>query len=318
MKHHYKSKKSRKKDFKRIQANNKILKIIESSQTYKMKKKVEKLSSMCLFNKPEKKIREELDKIKGLPFMTTIFHKGKEIERAVPNTKNEPIFESVSRISYKPLKYNTNYQRASTPKNTMFYGCVIPENPSENEIQYARIVSSAETCELLRNENAADGNELITFGKWIVKEDLNLATIVNPYEKYKIQSLAGLVAEYQNCLNTLPNDCYLASIYFLKFITKEFSKKVDKGKNYEYIISAIFTEILVSNPNNDIDGIIYPSVQVGKEGLCVAICPKSMKKLELFKVLQCEVIRKGKKVCLNNIRFTSNIRSDGTFDLEDI
>jgi hypothetical protein len=318
MKQHCKSKKSRNKDLRRIQASDEILKTIKSEQPCIVQMVIDKLTKLDLSHKPEKKVKDALDKIKQIPIMVTRYNIGKEIERAVPNTESEPVFNTVSRISYKPQKYNTDFQRASTPDNTMFYGCVIPENVSNEEIDNARVIGAAETCELIRNENAEDGKQLITFGKWRVKEELNLATIVNPDVEYKVEYLKKLVADYQKCLNTLSKDIRKSYQILLKFITSEFSKTVDKGKNYNYMISAIFTEMLITSPNNNIDGVIYPSVQTDGNGLCIAILPESMNKLELIKVLQCKAIRKGKKVSLDNVSLTLDIHSDGTFNLTDI
>jgi ribosomal protein L30 len=295
---------------------NPIKRKIKRDKIRKMQKIVKRLSRLDLSKRPKYIIKNELKKVNCLPFMLTTFAKGKEIERAVPNTDEEPLFSDTNRISYKPQEYNTDYQRASTPDNTMFYGSVIPEKISEDEISYARMIGAAETSELIRDANAPDGEQLITFGKWTVKEDLNLITIVNPITDYKIQFIKELVSDYRKRLEELPDKLNNESQLFLKFITKEFSKKVNKGENFNYMISANFTELILKNPN--IDGIIYPSVQAGKEGLCVAIRPESMYKLELTKVLQCKIIRNGKLVLLDNVKYCMRINHDGTFDLLDI
>src|SRR5690606_23759634 len=105
----------------------------------------------------------------------------KEIERAVNNTKEESEFSSVARISYKPAKYNSNYLRASTPKNTMFYGSVISEDDFDQEdIKFARIVGATEISSLMRNSDVIEGWSRITFGTWEVIEPISLATIIDP------------------------------------------------------------------------------------------------------------------------------------------
>jgi ribosomal protein L30 len=299
----------------------KVKHLVEKEHEETIPEIVRRLSKLDLSTRPKYIIKNELEKVTHLPYMLTTFAEGKEIERAVPNTEEEPIFGDADRISYKPQKYNTDYQRASTPDNTMFYGSVIPEEISEYEISHARVIGAAETCELIRDTNAPDGEQIITFGKWIVKEDLNLITIVNPITDYKIQYLKELVADYRKFLEKLHDNVRNESLlFFLKFITKEFSKKVQKGENYNYMISASFTEMILSNfYNSQIDGVIYPSVQVDENGLCVAICPESiMHKLELSKVLQCKVIRKGKSILINNEKYCESINSDGTFKLMDI
>lgn len=74
----------------------------------------------------------------GVVVMT--LHEGKSIIRARPNEPNET-FKTVSELSYKPAKFNTTFQRASTPNTTMFYGCVVPENIAEGELDNARVTS---------------------------------------------------------------------------------------------------------------------------------------------------------------------------------
>jgi ribosomal protein L30 len=292
----------------------------KSSKIIKLYKIISQLKKLNLSTRPKHKIRTELDKIKQIstmiPTMLTKFSTGKEIERAVANSEEEPIFTTDKRISYKPKFLNTDYQRASTPNETVFYGSVIPEEVSSDEIPYARIIGAAETSNLIRDENASDGEQAITFGKWIVLEDLNLVTIVNPNKEYKIQYIKELVGNYRKNLNKLSDECRISYELFLEFITNEFEKKVQSGKNYEYMVSAIFTEWLMEN--TDKDGIIYPSVQAGGEGLCVAIKPESMHKLKLSSVLQCKVVRTGKSVSLNNLRYSSTVNSDGTFELLNI
>ena len=283
-----------------------------------MKIIIENLKRLDLSKRPEKEIIEELKKISSLPFMTTTYYPNKEIERAVLNTDEEPVFKTASRLSYKPNEYNTDYQRASTPENTMFYGCVIPADLSEKEIKYARIIGATETCDLIRNEDAEDGERFITFGKWRVVENLDLVSIVDPYVEYRIKYLNDLVNAYRACLNNLPAEKSKEIQCVLSYLASEFSKKVDYGKNYDYMVSAIFTELLVNHGRNKIDGILYPSVQTNGFGLCIAISPKSMYKLELIHVLQCKVIRKSMDVDLKNIRLCNVNPPNSVFELKDI
>ena len=287
-------------------------------QSDNMKTVIENLKKLDLSKKPEKEIKEELNKITSLPFVIDTFTSSEEIERAVPNTEEEPIFHTVSRLSYKPHKYNTDFQRASTPANTMFYGSVIPADLSEKEVYNARIIGAAESCDLIRDETKDDGEKLITFGKWRVKEPLNLVAIIDPNKQYKVKYLNKLVNAYKEGLSRMTTTDSKDIKEMLSFICDEFSKRVNQGENYNYMNSAIFTEILVNHSGSKIDGILYPSVQTDGDGLCVAIRPESMHKLELIKVLQCKAVRKGKKVDLDNIRFCDVNPSNSDFKLEDI
>lgn len=281
-----------------------------------MKTVVESLRKIDLSKRPEKEIKEELNKISSLPFMITTFNSPKEIERAVPNTEKEPVFNTASRLSYKPQEYNTDFQRASTPNNTMFYGSVIPTDLSKEEICNARIIGAAESCDLIRDETKRDDEKLITFGKWRVKEPLELVTIVDPNKQYKVKYLKELVNAYKDKLSKIPVDSSNEIQKVLAYFSDEFSKTVNHGENYNYMISAILTEILVIHKNNKIDGILYPSVQTDGYGLCVAIRPESMHKIELVKVLQCKAVRKGKKVDIKSVKHCDVYPPNSDFKLE--
>ena len=136
------------------------------------------LKSLDLSHEPDEDIERILREIfqGGVPIMTTDYRYPKELERAVNNTEEEPLFSTKARISYKPKEFNKTYLRASTPDHTMFYASVIPEGKlTEEEIIYARIVGSAETVDLLRD--SLDGERLITFGKWQVQDLISVITL---------------------------------------------------------------------------------------------------------------------------------------------
>src|SRR5690606_39182908 len=99
---------------------------------------------------------------------------------------------------------NKNYLRASTPKNTMFYGSVISEELEGEEKKYARIVGAAEVSSLVRNSDVIEGWSRITFGKWQVVENISLATIIDPTKKYEQPYLNKLAAKYMSFLNQVP------------------------------------------------------------------------------------------------------------------
>jgi hypothetical protein len=162
------------------------------------------------------------------------------------------------------------------------------------------------------------GEKLITFGKWRVKEPLDLVTIVDPNKQYKVKYLKELVNAYKDELSKIPADSSNGIQEVLAYFSDEFSKKVNQGENYNYMVSAILTEMLVTHKNNKTDGILYPSVQTDGHGLCVAVRPESMHKLELIKVLQCKAVRKGKEVGVENIRLCDVNPPNSDFKLEDI
>lgn len=84
------------------------------------------LESLDLTKYPEKEIRYYLNSIGKMASIVVTYHNGKCVMRARPNLENER-FPKKSDLSFKPQEYNSTYQRASTPKKTMFYATVIPD-----------------------------------------------------------------------------------------------------------------------------------------------------------------------------------------------
>jgi hypothetical protein len=212
---------------------------------------------------------------------------GATIIRVNNNTEDEPIFSKVERISYMPNELNSEYQRASTPYNTMFYGVIVQISDQKN----ARYAAAFEVNKFLR-ENI-QGKQTITVSKWQVIKPLKLFSITKD------------ISSVQN---------YLAN---------EFSKEVDKNCKEDYMISAIMSEIIVEQEGYD--GVIYPSVQTHGSiktltnetinPLCLALSPRLIDegkikpvlasqhkvivdengKAKLFKAFNCCEIQEGQK-----------------------
>lgn len=270
---------------------------------------IEKLKALDLSTFPENRIKELLKELPLVPTIIIDYGKGKTFERAVNNPDSTP-FNTKSRISYKPSQFNTTHQRASTPNNTMFYASVIPEELSVEEVKYARITGAYETVDLLR-ENI-DGERIVTFGKWEVKETISVVCIFDPNIDYKV--------DYINKIRDFYKSQQISSIEVdkrdevLSFLAAEFSKD-SNGQIYNYLISATMTELLTST---GVDGILYPSVQADGYGLCIALHPRAVDKLQLHKVLQCKVIKNGESIKILNEKVCNVDDDSETFELKDI
>lgn len=274
---------------------------------------VKTLKQLDLSDRNSSQIRQLLTLLLqgGLPIVTTDFNNPKMIERAVCNTLEEPIFSTVDRISYKPEKYNKTYLRASTPNNTMFYASFIPEDElSEQEISYARITGAFEVIDFLRENR--DGKALITFGKWLVQKQISVISIFNPEMEYGINYINRIKNHYTN--QQITPEKKKERDYILFFLASEFSKRVDADQSFNYKISAIFTELAV---NNGTDGVLYPSVQSGGYGLCIALHPRVINRLMPIAILQCELIKNGINARLINRRHCRVVEGSDTFKLED-
>jgi len=275
---------------------------------------INKLKNLDLSSYPEKEVETLLKKIfqNPIPIVTTDYRYPKEIERAVNNTEDEPIFNSKNRISFKPAKYNSTHQRASTPNNTMFYASVIPENElSKDEIQYARITGAKEVVDLFR-ENI-NGQRTVTFGKWEIQDLISVTTIFDPNVDYKIAYINEVKEFYKK--QKLSSEQIEQRDEVLAFLANEFSKRIEKGNNHEYLISAIVTELLV---NHNSDGVLYPSVQADGYGLCLALHPRVMNRLKLIKVLQCKIKKEGNDESILNERVCKVEDETDNFELKEI
>lgn len=230
--------------------------------------------------------------------MRTEYRKGKFFDRAVRIKDDEADFNSRCRLSYAPVEYNTNYLRASTPENTMFYGSVLKDNYTLDDHSYTRITACCETSELLRDHTIATGERLMIIGTWEVQDFMTLATIFDPTKEYEIDYLKEIKNSYRTLLKQNP-ELETKGIEYLKFLAEEFSKDVKNGKNHEYHISALFSALI---SNTGVDGVIYPSVRATGIGLCVAIHPKVLKKLKLVGVRKCLLKKENGQVKITYLK----------------
>jgi hypothetical protein len=277
-----------------------------------MDKIIEAFRNLDLSTNPEKEIRELFNSVEVTAGMSVTFHKGKSVMRARPNYNGEK-FSKKSDFSFKPQKNNDTYQRASTPYQTMFYGAVLPEDLREGELDNARIIGALETVPLLRDKNKS-GYQKISFGRWFVKEDINLIAIVFNEEYIKknryTSELANSYKEF--CKYTDP-DIVEKSNKFQSFLASEFSKETIRN-NYDYMISAIYSELVTKK---GYDGVFYPSVRVAGEGFNVALTPEATEKLELKVVGECSLYKLKENAVLGLDSILEINDSDAEFVLDD-
>lgn len=274
-----------------------------------MKDVIERLKSLDLESEPVSDIEEIISSLGYLPAAIYDFHKGKIVHRARCISGDENIIDA-SQLSFTPTEFNTRYQRASTPEQTMFYGAVIPE--FEDKLQIERLVGACEASELLRNPNAPDGEEIIVFGEWIVKEKISLLSIINPEtESNSINFFKEMTAGYHAFLDKYPSIKENAKL-FQSYMSSEFAKSEIRG-DFDYLITAKLTEQIIRH----CDGVVYPSVRAEYNGLCVAISPEIVdKNLELVGVLECRITKVGNYVNIENLRSADEV-VDGKFELQD-
>ncbi|SFB86175.1 hypothetical protein SAMN04487891_10399 [Flagellimonas taeanensis] len=233
------------------------------------------------------------------------------ILRARPN-KDCPRFTDTQELSIKPARYNTDFQRASTPRKTMFYG-VYMSQPSQNELDIMRTTAAYETIPEIRLPNNPYSGKL-TLGYWTNHEPLNLIAIMHKKQYTEINPYSMEVFHaYREHLANGDKNLMQKSIAFYDFLADEFSKKDIRG-NYDYKISALFSE---AASRNSVDGIIYPSVRLGGMSFNVALNELAIKKLKLDSVEEATVQQEGNNVSISINAFTK-CNNQSTFKLEDV
>ena len=267
---------------------------------------INRLEALDLSQYPYFEIRELIREFGKVGFIIFTLHPGKTITRA----RCDGNLKTVSDLSYKPQQYNKQCQRASTPMRTMFYGCIVPE---EQNIIDTRFISACESSSLIREGMETSGEQTITFGKWEVIEDIHLLVVIHKdYFHDADNSLLGeLKIAYEDFLMKYPDTAKDIDIS-AKYFAKEFSKKNEDGFDYNYLISAIFTEVVTTD--HAFDGVMYPSVQAeGQLGFNVAITPDAVdKKMKLVVAYETQIKKIGEKVNIGGKSKKGTILQDYT------
>lgn len=227
---------------------------------------VSQLSAIQLVNTPECRgqVHYLVDLIFPLYWLHHPIKAGTIISRC---RKDAPNLEKES-FGCKPARLVNDFQRASVPHESVFYGAV-GDRDSEDGDFIAMLESST-----LHREGKIIGREEIFVSQWKVIQDNNMAIICHPNVFLGVNpngAVRNMQNNYVRLLYDYPNpDLAPEFDKLVAFISSQFGKKVKDGNNYQYMISAYFAH----NAFETEAGIIYPSVQVnGRLGFNVAIRP---------------------------------------------
>lgn len=223
---------------------------------------------------PHDEVLAELRKIGKAGLVMNTLHPTYEIIRVRPNNGGER-FSHVKELTYKPQACNKTYQRGSTPNKTMFYGSSTQKDIPGAKPAIGRITAVLETIPRLR-EADAEFEQKITFSKWVVTEDIDLATICYDQELHQnFLDHKHVYEQFEKFLDNHP-DIKDRTLEINSYLSKEFSNPEPGGdKDYLYLVSAIYTEMA---SENNFEGVTYPSVRTIGEGINVAINPDSVDK----------------------------------------
>jgi hypothetical protein len=215
------------------------------------------------FQNPSEEILTSLFNIIGfktiihrIPKNTSIFRCRKHNERLLYYFEKDISFRTdVEKIN--------NYGRANVPHTSKFYGAI-----STGDIKHGHLTSIVETSSIIRNNG--EGIETFTVGKWVTNKELNALTIIPNRTDQKISELNEYLINIFDTYNDTVgfDDDHLE---FYDLIGNEFSKIVGSSMNNEYAISAHFAESVIQN--EEVDAIIYPSVQSESRGYNIIMNP---------------------------------------------
>ena len=276
---------------------------------------IDSLKNLDLSTYPEKEIRYLLQQIGKIPAIELTFHKGKEIMRARPNENEKIRYRRKSNFSYKPQEKNDKYQRASTPYRTMFYATCLSENLNDKNISM-RITPTLESIHKELYDNNSSFYKKISYGRWIVMEDLKLFPIIHNSNFCNKTSYLKEMKDYYNNVSiefNCPQDLIEKSNKILSYLADEFAKE-EIREHYDYMISAIFSELVTENC---FDGIFYPSVRVDGEGFNIAITPKATEKLRLIFAGECTIYKHKMNTRVGNDAYIILNGNEEEFDMID-
>lgn len=280
-------------------------------------KVIEELSQLPLEKGSELKVKELLQKLflDGVGLIMRYLHQGETIIRSRINNC-EKSFSCANELTYVPQHKNKEYQRASTPNQTMFYGTINVDDKQPS--RESQLISLVENCKWLVDENS-NGFQVITSGIWKVKKDIPYILII-PKEDFlkcnpKLQEEVNGFNEFMRQRTPAEQD---RTICVSNFIGEQFKKMNTDNNPYNYLISAIFTELIIKKDN--IHGVAYTSAMVEKkQGLNVAITPEIVDDaLELDKVVECTIYKYKEQIKLDHEKQAQLSPNEICFDLQPV
>ncbi|TWP24359.1 hypothetical protein ETU10_03710 [Apibacter muscae] len=252
--------------------------------------------------------------IKKIPLPEAKLSKGAFIDRVRKNNDNE-LFTHINDLGYikdpKIIdKCLNSFGRANCPHQVMFYGAI-----ETTLIDKQRATAIFETSNLFRHNLDSTTGEYYTVSRWKSVEEITLVEVV--FSEYSCNNNPDIKHSYNKQIEflqklNLSEEDEQFFIDFLKFISDEFSKKVNIGEDYNYKISAAYTNLVLENPN--IQGIIYPSVQTASQGVNIVLPPKIVDDYLTPTICSTQIVyKKGKKTLIANGEYycdTINIKEN--------
>ncbi|MBK8241881.1 MAG: hypothetical protein IPK88_00525 [Saprospiraceae bacterium] len=197
------------------------------------------------------------------------------IVRASAYNSNKEVITKIEGLKYPPLEFNKNYQRASTPDDSMFY-CTLNKG-----LDFTNLQPQLETC---FRETFSDyikliaKNNSICFSLWKIKQPIRLLTVfkVNDFNK-DLDAYKEIRDAYQK--GNYNTDDTLRSITneFSDLLADKFSIPVDEN-TIDYKSSGLINQHMIKTYNymhEEIDGIVFKSTKSPSSDFNLTILPDS-------------------------------------------
>lgn len=178
--------------------------------------------------------------------------------------KPDKVFHHVNQISYPPKIESTTltYNRLSTNKFQIFYGAMMPQ-----EKRIDQITAMIEVGSIIADDFNGD-EEYIQIGRWAVREAFPIAILgLHSHLASENTNAQELKKNHIELVETFGQEGELVNIV-AEFMSHEFSKKVEKGNEWEYKISAAYGDGLFEA---GIKAIQFPSVKAEGKSFNIAL-----------------------------------------------
>ena len=251
---------------------------------YEMSKQeaLEKLRTLDLKHSTSEAVSALFSIIEDIPAVVVTLPKGSKI---ITRTRMGRGFVNSAELSYCPASRCSTIQRATLPYETAFYGCIADE---ENHLENGRILGISECSYLAQQGIDSIGREHITASQWEITKPIKVISFINdntfPKTNNRSKIVELFVCHYK--FNDVKDSHFVHEIG--DFLTSEFCKKVAKGCDYEYLITATIIHDLLYSTEHNFDAVAYPSVPAeGQLGINIAIKPSAADtKLALYRVIE--------------------------------
>ena len=173
--------------------------------------------------------------------------------------ETDELFSTTSDISITPSSFVKNFARCNRPFQSKFY-C------SEN-----RPTSFSELVEYWSETKKIGDKVYVTIGRWQLKKSLTGIIVTTPDAENRVSEFDkehGSVME--TFLEQSNPEIREATKMFYRFLFEKF-RKSSKNDLKTYIITTAYCNVALAHSEGKADGIYYPSVPFGGQGINLAI-----------------------------------------------